>query len=254
MGSLLFIRAVIVRWHDLSFAGQFDAAWAISAMYLTLFLLALQTYLLPTLSGNRDRSKLRDVLHKVMRITVIAVVPLITSLIVMKPFAVRVLYSEAFVPALDLLRWTLLGDYLRVVGWVLATTLVAYADMHAYLMREIMWSVVFVALALWFLPSGIEGAGPAYVAAYGVYLGALLWRAYGTHALVIQSFIVVQWLGGAGVLLLASAITWHDTEVLWYKTGLILLALIYSWLVMAPAERAHLRTQLMRPITTRKCC
>ena len=39
------------------------------------------------------------------------IVPLVVTTIVLKPAVVRLLYSPAFLPALEIMRWMLIGDY-----------------------------------------------------------------------------------------------------------------------------------------------
>lgn len=246
MGSVLLVRTLIVRWHGLPTAGQFDAAWSIGAMYLTLFLSSLQLYLLPVLSEREAGTEFRNLVRSTLHLSVIAVVPLVTALIVLKPLAIRVLYSGEFIPALEVLRWTLLGDLFRVGGWVLATALVARADMGAYLARELAWSAVFVALAFMLLPSGVSGAGLAYVVAYLVYLGLLLWRVWYRHAVTINMVTVAEWAGGATIVLAASVLTWSDISVVWLKLGLMPIALAYSWWIMTRDERRSVRSALVR--------
>jgi len=237
MGGLLAVRAAITRWHGLPAAGQFDAAWSISLTFVIVFLTSLQTYLLPALSAIRSDEQWREVLLRALRLSMMIAVPLLTTLIVLKPIIVRLLYSGEFLVALDLLRWTLIGDYLRVAAWVLATTLVARSDMRAYLGTEILWNLIFVALALWLVPTGIAGAGPAYVTAYGLYLGVLVWRIVRTHGLALRARSIAQWLGGAGIVFVSGALAWSDVALEPLELVLIPVALGFSWLAMTPEER-----------------
>jgi O-antigen/teichoic acid export membrane protein len=246
MASVLAVRALIAHWHGLPAAGLFDSAWSISTMYLAVFLTALHSYLLPALSANTAQEPSQDVLDRALRLAIIVSVPLIVALIVLKPLAVRVLYSGEFLPALELLRWTLFGDYLRVGGWVLATTLFARADMRAYLACELAWNATFIAVAFWLAREGFEGAGPAYVAAYSVYLATLVFRTQHHHRYTVTARFLVTWIAGMGVVLLAVASTWNDSNVVWPKTGLIALGVLTSWLAVSPAEKQAVGNRLAR--------
>jgi O-antigen/teichoic acid export membrane protein len=206
IGSVLVVRALIARVHGLPAAGQFDSAWSISTLYLTVFLTAIHSYLLPALSGRSTESPAQEVVERALRLAVIVSLPLISAMIVLKPLAVRLLYSGEFLPALEVLRWTLLGDYLRVAGWVLATSLVARADMRAYLACELIWNALFVAGAFWLTRDGI----------------------------------------GACIVLLASLATWNDTSVAWVNAGLVVVAAVFSWFAITPAEKALARERFSR--------
>jgi len=246
MSSVLVVRALIVGWHGLPAAGQFDSAWSISMLYLTVFLTAMHSYLLPALSADLTHEAGQAVLGRALRLAIIVSVPLISVLIVFKPLVVRLLYSGEFLPALDLLRWTLLGDYLRVAGWVLATTLVARADMRAYLVCEIAWNTVFVGGAYWLARESIAGAGPAYLAAYSVYVVALAIRARRTQRISLPAGLLALWAAGACVVLVVSISAWTDSQVVWSKATLILAAALMSWLAVTPAERHFLRDRLVQ--------
>jgi PST family polysaccharide transporter len=246
MGCVLAVRAAIARLHGLTLAGQFDAAWSISVTFLVVFLTPLQTYLLPRLSASRTDADRQGVLDDALRLSAMIAVPVICSLVILKPVAVRLLYTSEFIHALELLRWTLLGDYIRVSGWVLATTLVARADMRAYLACEIIWNAFFAITALWLLPSGIAGAGPAYVGAYVIYLGVLVWRVCGRHSIVLRAQTIVQWLAGAAIVLLASVLTWSDTVLLWTSLGAIPSAVLFGWVIMRASERQFVVSWLAR--------
>lgn len=246
MGCVLAVRAAIARLHGLPLAGQFDAAWSISVTFLVVFLTSLQTYLLPKLSAARTEAESQDVLHDALRLSAMIAVPVISSLIVLKPVAIHLLYSGEFIDALKLLRWTLLGDYVRVSGWVLATTLVARADMRAYLVCEIIWNTLFAIASFWLLPSGIAGAGPAYVGAYVIYLSALVWRVCGRHSIVFRPDTILQWLSGVAIVLLASVVTWTDTAFQWPSLGVIACAALFGWVIMRAAERRFVVSWLAR--------
>lgn len=244
MVSVLLIRSMVVRYYGLKGAGYFDAGWAISAMYLTLFLSAMQTYLLPAMSGESEVGVVRELLDRALRLATIAVVPLITFVIVVKPLVIDVLYTSDFVPAFDLLRWTLLGDYFRVSGWVLATYLLARADMAAYLIHEAVWNLVFVIVGVWLLPAGLDGIGKAYLVAYAAYLLSLLWRIRVRHGVRLAWRAVAEWGAGGVVILVAGLLTWNAVALDWAGGAAVALALLFGWLVLRPNERLYLRQLL----------
>lgn len=246
MASVLLIRSMVVRHHGLEGAGYFDAGWAISAMYLTLFLSAMQTYLLPAMSGESEGGAVRELLDKALRLATIAVVPLIVFVIVVKPFLAGVLYSSDFVPALDLLRWTLLGDYLRVSGWVLATYLLARVDMAAYLVHESVWNCVFVIVGVLLLPTGLAGIGKAYLVAYAAYLLSLLWRVRVRHGIRLHGRAVAEWAAGGAVVLVASLLTWDAVTLDWKGMSALAGAMLFGWLFMRPNERLYVRRLLLQ--------
>lgn len=241
LGSVLLVRVVIAKYHGLSSAGHFEVAWTISVMYMSLFLASLQTYLLPALSvGKLDSSTYLE-LGNALRLSFIILLPLITLLIVIKPLAVQVLYSSDFLEALEILRWTLLGDYLRVAAWVLALFMLARADMLAYFLQELLWSLVFVLMSLWLIPKGIQWVGLAYVVAYFVYLALLVRRAISHYKIVISATIIKNWMMGFIIIIIATALTWSDHDVVLWKTSLVLIAVLFVWNLMTYKEKLYVK-------------
>ncbi|MFK3774631.1 oligosaccharide flippase family protein [Pseudomonas sp. NPDC089406] len=246
MGCVLVVRARAVHLYDLEGAGQFDAAWSISAMYLALFLTSLQSYLLPELSKIDKGAALYTALSKAFHFALMLSLPLIVGLVVFKPLVMSLLFSKAFVPALEVLRWVLLGDFVRVLGWVMSTTLMARADMKGYALAEGLWSLIFVSSALLMLPYGIEWVGVAYLlgyVAYLIFLGLRLWRVHGAR---LELRRVGQWFAALALIILASWLCWDEQRMFSLSMLMIVPAILFSWKIMQAEERdfaLHLATQ-----------
>src|SRR5207245_991860 len=93
------------------------------------------------------------------------------TLAALKPLVLTLLYSGAFRPASACLRWTLVGDYLKVTSWILSLAIVARAEMKAFLLTDLAVYGVFVAgaamVARW-RPMA-EGAAIAFVLMYAAH-------------------------------------------------------------------------------------
>lgn len=246
LGCVLIVRAYIVRLYGLEGAGHFDAAWSISAMYLTLFLVSLQSYLLPELSQIDDSSALQSALSKVFRFSLISSLPLIVTLVVFKPLVINILFSQAFIPSLDILRWGLLGDFVRVLGWIISTTLLSRADMKGFALGEALWSMVFTLTALLFLPNGIEWVGFAYLLAYLVYFAFLVWRLRIGHGVTLGVPAAVRWLAGFAIVIVSTWLCWRDSSVLNWSLLMIMPAALFSLSIMQADERRYLWYLLTR--------
>ncbi len=252
MGAVLAVRAVVVRDFGLPAAGYFDAAWNVSLTLVLVFLTPVQTYLLPALSDKADEAAWRGVLLRTLRLVLLLAVPIIVGMITLKVFILRLLYSEEFLPALELLRWTLAGDYVRVAGWVLATALVARADMRSYLVAEIGWNIVFMAATLGFLKQGIEDVGPAYLGAYFTYLVLLVFLLHQRHAMVLDRRTVIAWLAGAGTIAATSVFAWSTELAPWQGAACLTAAVACSVLCMTANERRAAASALLRVARIRR--
>lgn len=248
LGSVLIVRAYVVRYFGLDGAGQFDAAWSISAMYLALFLASLQSYLLPELSQQVNGEGMRTALAKAFHFSLLISLPLITCLVVMKPLVVHVLFSDEFLPSLDVLRWVLLGDCVRVLGWVMATALLARADMKGFMLAEGLWSIVFLLTSLWLLPRGIEWVGLAYVASYVSYLVFLIWRLWSAHGTSLPGIGMLHWMVGFSLVAMAALLCWNDRELYSWHFLLVVPAVLFSFFIMRTDERFFARQLASRMV------
>lgn len=241
LGSVLIVRSYIVRLYGLEGAGQFDAAWSISAMYLALFLTSLQSYLLPELSQVGTGDEMHSALAKAFHFSLLISLPLITGLVVMKPLIVSVLFSHEFLPSLNVLRWVLIGDFVRVLGWVISTALVARADMKGFALAEGLWSMIFMSLSLLLLSHGLEWVGFAYLVSYVFYLAFLTWRLWTCHGVSLEGRRLLYWLGGFVMMALTAWLCWNDRELYSWHFVLILPAIMFSFLIMRADERLFAR-------------
>jgi O-antigen/teichoic acid export membrane protein len=208
---LLAARARILHQQGFAVAGQFDAAWAISMNHVSLVLGSLQTYCLPAMaraSGQAER-----VAHLTRMLTAAAVVAavVVCALAVLKPVVLALFYSDAFREAERYLRWTLIGDYLKVSSWVLSIPMLASAHMRAFLAADLSAYAVFAAAAaaLAHLRGAAEGTAIAFVLMYAAHLavcGSIAWRRYGFRPDPRTSLI---WAAGLLLVIAVSAANWR---------------------------------------------
>lgn len=245
----LGLRAIVVRRFGLPGAGLFDVAWTISMNYVLLALASFSTYYIPSLSrlsAPRDR---RELIQRVLRLTIMLMVPLVVTTTVLKPVLVRVLYTSAFVPALDIIRWMLIGDYFRVTDWVFALTMIAYADVKTLIWTELGWGALQVGGAAFAVLSlnALEGVGANALLAHGTYLVFILAYVTSRGHFVLDGPTARTWLIGLGLILAAAAHTWSDVEVHLIPAAVyIALALGFAWTILTPEERRGARDGLRR--------
>ena len=144
--TILLIRSLIVSQQGLEAAGIFDVAWTLSMIYITMVLTSFGTYYLPTLSQAKETKERTTLIRRVLRLTIIFIIPILTAMIVLKPLVIRLLYSAEFLPALALLRWMLIGNFLRASSWVFGVTIRASADKQALILSELASNLLFLSL------------------------------------------------------------------------------------------------------------
>jgi antigen flippase len=228
---LLAVRGSIIRHEGLAMTGQFDAAWNISMNQATLILGSVQAYYLPTLAAAKRADERARQVRSMLMVATLATVPAIVALEALKPLVVSVLYSSQFAASPGFLRWTLLGDYLKVSSWVLATPMLATRDVGAFLASDLIAHAVFLgsAICLARIVKPAEGAAIAFAVSYAVYAAICYVYARFRHGFRLGAAGVSLWFTGLALIIGASANAWSDTTVHIARASLwIALALGFS--------------------------
>jgi O-antigen/teichoic acid export membrane protein len=250
MGTVLLARTFVVHFAGLDSAGIFGAAWTICTTYVMLILSSFGTYYLPTLSRTSDPQARVVLMQQAARLTTLLALPLVTSVIVLKPLVIELLYSTEFTPSLEILRWMLIGDYLEVIAWVFCLPMVAYADMKEYFLAELLWYggfLSFATLAL-FVFSSMQGIGVGYLLIGSITLAYCVYYVRSRHRFYLTWSLAGPWFIGLAIVIGASIHTWSDAQVNWFVASLwIGVALSFSLLSLNRDERrGALRTLLRR--------
>lgn len=208
--ALVTVRGRILRGQGLGVAGQFDAAWGISMNQVTLVLASLQTYYLPALARLRTPQERGEHIARVLTVAAPTAAGAIAAIALTKPVLLHLLYSPAFLGAGQYLRWTLLGDYLKVASWILSIPMLAAADMRIFLASDLAASAVFLAAATLFVRwrSPAESAAIAFLAMHVAHLGICFWYVRKRHAFPWQCRATAVWLAGLAVVGTASTLGW----------------------------------------------
>jgi O-antigen/teichoic acid export membrane protein len=219
--TVLFLRGSVSGRLGLRSAGLFDVAWTISMVYVMLVLGSFSTYYLPTLAA--EPSNRRKLIDDVLRTSLLLTVPLIAGIIAFRPMIVTLLYSREFLPAIHMMRWMLLGDFFKIVSFVVAMPMIAFADVRAFLAGELGWNLAMLGAAQFALRGGLglEWLGAIFAASYFAYL-VYAWQY--CHRKLQWNFprhLLFPMFCGIVILAAVSAITWQATTV---STAGVLLA------------------------------
>jgi O-antigen/teichoic acid export membrane protein len=227
--AVVAIRTRILGTQGFAAAGQFDAAWGISMNQVMLVLSSLQIYYLPALARARHPAERSAQISTVLNLAVLAAAPLIVIVTVAKPLVLALFYSHEFGQAATYLRWMLIGDYLKISGWILSVPMLASGDMRMYFAAEITGYAVFVTAAAvltrWWSPA--ESAAIAFVLMYVAHTIFCAARAATRYRYRPERSTLTVWLAGLA-LVAASAVThWNPSSLEW-KSAL-------AWIVVALA-------------------
>jgi len=210
--ALIFVRSRILKAQGLAVAGQFDAAWAISMNHVAVVLASIQTYYLPAFSAARHRQERAALCFRVLTLAILAGAPLVALLVVLKPMILTALYSSEFRAGAMYLRWTLIGDYLKITSWILSVPMIACADMRIFLASDLAVYGIFAgsAVILGRVMPAAESASVAFLCMYAAHLmiGAAYLRF--RHGIVPGGGVILIWLAGLALVLGCSARFWSQ--------------------------------------------
>jgi PST family polysaccharide transporter len=165
--------------HDLGpeALGQFQAAWTIGMTYLGFVLSAMATDYYPRLTAAiNDTATVTRLVNEQTEVALLLCAPVLLAMLGLAPWVIHLLYSAEFAPAVEILRWQLLGDILKVMSWPLGFVLLAIGAGKTYIATESLGMGVFVLGVLIGLPLiGVTATGVAFLALYVAYLPLVWW-------------------------------------------------------------------------------
>ena len=161
-----------------SCVGFYRAATAIGCTYIGFLLLSLAQDFYPRVLAAipNGRSELSDLMNRELRLVLLVGTPLVVVTMSLAPVAVPVLYSIRFLPAVEILRWQLIGDIFRLSSWTMSFVALARCGSMAFLLTEIVGGVsTLVASWVCMRDFGIAGAGIGYLIGYVAYFAVVSW-------------------------------------------------------------------------------
>lgn len=177
-------------WHE---AGLWQAMIRISDTHLMLLTTTLSVYFLPKFSELQESSKLRGEVRRGYLFILPITIGTSCALYLSRNIVISAFLSAEFAEVANYLLIQLVGDFLKIGSWLYAITMLSHARTRQFVMTEIVFSLLFVALAIGLCePYGLQGVAAAYAITYGIYWvsTALLFRRL-THSLGTEKCIHV---------------------------------------------------------------
>jgi O-antigen/teichoic acid export membrane protein len=210
----LWIRIYIAKSLGAEPLGQYQAAWTISMQYVTFVLAAMATDYYPRLTGViHDHNAARRLVNEQAEIAMLLSAPIFLAMMAGAPWVIHLLYAESFTPAIEILRWQVLGDVLKVAAWPLGFVILAAGDGNSFFWSETISAILLSGLIALLVPlSGLRTTGVSYLAMYAFYLPLVYWlarRRIGFHfSRPVLLLSAVTFVLCAGVGILASISHW----------------------------------------------
>jgi PST family polysaccharide transporter len=152
-------------------AGYWQASWRLSEAYLAVLAQTIAMVLLPRYSRATTQQLLKKTVFDGVVLFAGGALLLCSFVFYFADSLVLLLFSEKFVDAVEFIKVQVIGDFLKIVSWVLAYVMLAKGNVKMFILTEVIAGTAFVALtalAINFAPD-VLNANYAYIAMYAIY-------------------------------------------------------------------------------------
>jgi O-antigen/teichoic acid export membrane protein len=255
--AFMVLPPLILRNYGADENGFFRVAYTLGIQNLSILLTSVSSYVYPVMSGARSEEERLRLFQDAALILFMMAIPMIGGLILFQPLIIVILFDRAFLPAIDMLQWMLLGNYFKVVWWIFINVSTTRAHMKLFMLTDsALWlgMLLIGLLAVGYKPgtapipwlSGIEGLGIAYFATYIVTTIVTCWVTWWRYRTFTQWRVTILWLIGLVLIGICAAATWRSRTVDWPVSLTLSVMVSVAPLVMLDARRRQQVGELWR--------
>lgn len=249
-GILVTFCAYILRWYirqqgSVEDVGLFTAGFVIVNTYVGMVFSAMGTDYYPRLATvNKDNKKCQELINQQGEIALLIIAPIIVSCIIIMPILIKIIYSEAFLPANNFIMFAVIGVFFKAISWVVSYCFLAKAESRLFVINETVTNIY--TLGLYFLGyylGGLSGLGISFAIGYFIYMVQVIWISrvrYNFHlnySFISVLFVQLVFVGMSLVLKLILKTS------MFYLLGSILFVICLAYSLISLDRRIQL-TQL----------
>lgn len=198
LASAYLIKVLITRQFGLDAAGLFEASSVLASIYVGFILGAMGADFFPHLASlTHDDLRSAALINTQVTVGMLLAGPGLMAILALGPLVLTLLYSPEFTPAFAILRWQVLGTFLRVLTWPIGYLLLARGQGRLFFWAEVSANAVYVGTATLLLMAGDWGVTGAGVAFFLMYLYYLV-----VTTLMARHLIGFRWARDNGLLFL----------------------------------------------------
>jgi PST family polysaccharide transporter len=165
------IRVIIINKLNIEAVGIYQAANVISVLYIGIILDAMGKDYYPRLTAvANDSKKVIQSINEQTEIGILLAMPGLIATLTFAPLLIKIFYTSEFNIAYQILRWQILGIFLRVISWPMAYYFVAKGESKTFLIMETIFTFMYVILTYFgILMFNIIGLGISFFILYVFY-------------------------------------------------------------------------------------
>lgn len=167
-GASYLIRIFISHFGSLADVGLFSAGFAIINTYVGMIFSAMITDYYPRLAAvNQEKKKYNELINQQIEVAIYIVSPLICGFLVFINWIIILMYSNKFLPIVEMIQWGILAIFFKTLGWAIGVLLAAKGNSKHLFWNEVVANIyllIFNILGYYFM--GLEGLGISFLVGY----------------------------------------------------------------------------------------
>ncbi|WP_316737874.1 O-antigen translocase [Pedobacter aquatilis] len=169
--SQIILRNLIINNLGVDSAGYWQGILKISDGYLLIITTSLSTYYLPKLSALKSEIDIRKEIFYTLKIVTPAVLVGCVAIYISRSLIIKTLYTAEFQEMESLFLWQLVGDFFKMIAWVIGYIMIAKAMTKMYVITDIIFNFLYVVSGFLFIHRfGLIGSTFAFTFTYLIYL------------------------------------------------------------------------------------
>ncbi|MFS4482101.1 O-antigen translocase [Hyunsoonleella sp. 2307UL5-6] len=172
---ILAIRSHIIDTIGYKDAGFWEAMLRISKYYLMFVSALLGFYVIPRFAEINDVSEFKKEVFSLYKKIIPYFALGLLLIYLLRPFIVRIVFTEEFDPVTDLFMWQILGDFVKVLSMIIAYQFLAKKMFWHYIITEAFLVIILYTTSIYFIKIyGVKGAVIGHFVSYLMYYGVIL--------------------------------------------------------------------------------
>jgi enterobacterial common antigen flippase len=165
-------KSYLTEHYTLSAVGLYQSSWTVSNLYTGIILSAMGVDFMPRLSKIiDDKKRAVELINQQIIFGVVVASIAITSILLFSKEILYILYAREFEAASNIIRWHILGVFLRVIAFPFSYTILAKGKALIYaIVQVIFWTGDYLLLIVCSHFWGFDGLGINYPVAYFFFL------------------------------------------------------------------------------------
>ncbi|MGI6243045.1 MAG: oligosaccharide flippase family protein [Prevotella sp.] len=255
-GAEFLIRSFLNNISGLDSVGLYNAGFVMTMTYTSMVFSSLEADYFPRLSSIKFLGdKLNETVNHQMEVTLLLISPMLVFFMVLLPILLPLLFSNEFLPIVNMMRFSLLAMYFRAINLPMEYISLSRGDSHSYLLLEAAYYIIFVLMiVIGFQWRGLTGTGVAIMTCTVVNTVMVLIYVHWKYGYWPSGQVVVYALIQIFLGMVTCVSTFAFTGVAYWLIGMLLTVLSLGISIQILRSKTHLWSSLMGKLSSRFHC